>query len=442
MPEIQGTTFSGGAVDISQWDTSKLLGIPGFSGLRKQQNALRQIQIAECASVWANFLNQRVHPFLMMECLHPTNDWAFGKLQSMAPHVFTEAMTRSDFLNLTSYVIDRMMLEELQHIPNTWQEFCKVNRNIRDFRAVERWVRDGGYAPFQKVEELEGFNRRSFRTGKYSYQVYKYEGGEQISWEAVINDDMDMFRFCPQNLAVGGMRTVEQSVLGLVAQANGPNAALYGTAIALPVDAKGVSMGTVNNVINVGGVANPPLTALNVIGALGQFWNLMTSEGVPISPGTDEIVIAVADGILFQQLQNIINTQQIVSQLASLGGKPSATAGAYPDVQVQMRNWISGRIRPVYAPELRNIMTSNSATSWWMFARPGIGRACIEVGFLQGYDTVQLYKKLPNTVRVSGGDVPEMGDFETMGTEYKGLIVFGDTTIDPRMTMASNGTSS
>jgi hypothetical protein len=29
-----------------------------------------------------------------------------------------------------------------------------------------------------------------------------------------------------------------------------------------------------------------------------------------------------------------------------------------------------------------------------------------------------------------------------MATELKGLVVFGGTTVDPRMTMASNGTGS
>jgi hypothetical protein len=51
------------------------------------------------------------------------------------------------------------------------------------------------------VGELEGFNRDKVDTSKYTYTVAKYEGGDQISWEAVINDDMEMFADIPKRLA-------------------------------------------------------------------------------------------------------------------------------------------------------------------------------------------------------------------------------------------------
>jgi hypothetical protein len=43
---------------------------------------------------------------------------------------------------------------------------------------------------------------------------------------------------------------------------------------------------------------------------------------------------------------------------------------------------------------------------------------------------------------VGGGSADELGDFEIMGTEFKGLTVFGGTRMDARSTVASDGTSS
>jgi hypothetical protein len=252
---------------------------------------------------------------------------------------------------------------------------------------------------------------------------------------------MGQFHDVPKRLTTGGIRTVEQFWCSLIAGSTGPLAAFFGTAISL------VTGGTIKNVIDLSSVStgtftgqnNPPLTVLNLILASGFFMNQLTFEGRPINPNADELVIVVGDGILYQTLMNIINTNEIASTV--LGGT-KASSSVTADLSLRAKNWISGRIRPVFAPELRNIVTTNLATSWWMFAKPGTGRPAIELGFLSGYEAPQLFRKLPNTVRVSGGSVDELGDFETMGTELKGLVVFGGTRMDPRMAMASNGTGS
>lgn len=442
--------FTGGAVDpglaASNWAPSSLVpdNIDGFLRARRQHSERRQLQMAEAASFWAKFLAGGVKPYLMQEAISgATDDLAFNRLHRECPTIFNEAMTRSDFTNLTTYVLDRLMFENYAAFPKTYDQVCKIHSNVKDFRAVERWQTDGGENVYQKVGELAGFNRQSEKTGKYSYQVYKYEKGDQISWEATINDDMDQFKDVPQRLALGGVRTIEQFWLSLIAGATGPNTSFYGNAISL------VTGGTIKNNIDLSGyssgsfvgVPNPPLNVINLITAAGVFMNQMTYEGRPIDVAADELLVVVADGFLYQTLMHIINTDQIVTTI--LGGTKAASNSVPADLTMMAKNWIRGRLRPVYCPELRNIMTSNSATSWWLFAKPGSGRPAIELGFLSGYDSPQLYRKLPNTVRVSGGgSVDEFGDFETMATELKGLIVFGGTRMDPRMTMASNGTGS
>lgn len=439
MPETQ--LYSGGEViNPTQFSTKALMNVPGFNPLNKQQNAMRSVRVAEASKLWADFLNQRIHPFLMQEAMNPQHDYAFNELHRMAPSIFNEAMTRGDFANLTTYVLDRLMFENYATFPSTYDQVCKIHDTVRDFRSVERWQTDNGEGVYQKVGETATFNRTKEDTGKYSYAVYKYEKGDQISWEATINDDMDQFTDLPKRLALGGVRTVEQFYLSLIANASGPHSSFYGTAISL------VTGGTIKNIIDTSaystgtytGTNNPTLSVISLILATGIFMNQMTAEGRPVNVATDQLNVVVADGILFQTLMNIINTNQIATTI--LGGS-KATSAVTADITMMAKNWMSGRINPIYAPELRNIMTSNVNTSWWLFAKPGSNRPAIELGFLSGFRQPQLYKKLPDTVRAGGGgSVDEFGSYETMSSEFKGLVVFGGTRMDPRMTMASNGT--
>jgi hypothetical protein len=61
------------------------------------------------------------------------------------------------------------------------------------------------------------------------------------------------------------------------------------------------------------------------------------------------------------------------------------------------------------------------------------------MGFLTGFDTPQLYQKVPNTMRIGGGVDPTLGDWRSMDQELKIITVFGGTQIDGRSTVASTG---
>lgn len=412
-----------------------LCSVDGYNEASRAASVRHRQKLHECARMWNGFMAGEVDPFIMKEAFKPSRDYAFQKLRVLAPTVFHEAMTRSDFTNLTTYVLDRMMLENYAAYPFTYQDICKVHRKVKDFRTVDRWVTDGGERSWQAVGEMEGFNRDKVDTSKYNYTVAKYEGGDQISWEAVINDDMDMFGDIPKRLALGGGRTVELFATKLYADANGPHASFY-------------TSGN-KNIINTStysanGTLNPILNYDNLAGALAQFMNLQTADGRPINAAVDTVNVVVGDGFMYQTLLNIINTQFVASTLA--GGSKASSSVMY-DTQIQVRNWLSGRIKPIFNPELRNVVTASSgaviAKSWWIFASPNVGRPAIEVGHLAGYDSPQLYRKLPNTVSISGGGgAEEMGDFETMATEIKGLVVVGGTRMDPKMTLSSNGAGS
>ena len=302
----QGTAYTSVPFDSRGPLTAQsLIKTPGFNLASKQANALHKRKLTECARIWSGFMAGEVKPHVMQEAFHPSSmdTFDFERLHRLAPTIFHEAMTRSDFTNLTTYVLDRMMLENYAAFPFIYSQIAKVHRKVRDFRSVERWVTDGGERTWQVVGELEGFNRDKVDTSSYTYKVAKYEGGDQISWEAVINDDMDMFGDIPKRLALGGGRTIELFFTKLVADANGPHASFY-------TSGNGNIATTVNY---AGGTVNPVLNYNNLAGVLAMFMNLKNADGRPINAAVNGVKVMVGDGYLYQTLMNIINTNYIAS---------------------------------------------------------------------------------------------------------------------------------
>jgi hypothetical protein len=68
-----------------------------------------------------------------------------------------------------------------------------------------------------------------------------------------------------------------------------------------------------------------------------------------------------------------------------------------------------------------------------------VERPSTELGLLQGFETAQLFSKVPNTQRMGGGVDAMMGDFNTLDQDIKAMQVFGGTNIDGRSTVASTG---
>ena len=75
-------------------------------------------------------------------------------------------------------------------------------------------------------------------------------------------------------------------------------------------------------------------------------------------------------------------------------------------------------------------------------ADPATSRPLARIRFLQGFEQPQLYQKAPNTQRVGGGIDPDVGDFQSMASEFKGLVAFGGVAIEDKAGIASNGSGS
>lgn len=332
---------------------------------------------------------------------------------------FQEAMSRSDFTYLFGDVIDRQLLAAYQTQPVQWPTYAKRGR-VRDFRTVKRFTLDGGEAVLNKVKELAPYKNRAVTDGAYSYAVEKYGDQIAVSWETMVNDDLDALSDLPTRLGKAARRTEERFSAALFSGSSGPNSTFFSTGN--------------KNVINttVIGSTVTPNPALSIVG-LQQAMQVMDqqvdADGGPIYVEGVTLVVPPALKVV---ANNIINATEIVA--ASGGGDGTGND------QLRVKNWMQNGVNVVVNPWLPLINTTSGNTAWYLFANPNVGRPAMEIGFLMGHETPELWVKSPNASRVGGGLVsPEEGDFEHDAIQYRVRMVLGGTLMDVKSGVASTG---
>lgn len=337
-----------------------------------------------------------------------------------------EALSTSDFPLLFGDVIDRTMLGRYQEIPAVWPAFAKRGV-VPDFRDVRRIAIDGlegrFYPAFNKPE-LTSVQEGSLQETGYTVSVDVYEKGISINWRMLINGQlMGAFGDIPDRLARGARRSEDFFATSLFVDATGPHASLY-------------TAGNANiiNTTNGGSDDNPPLSISGLQDAFTVLSNQRDADGEPIALDMVTLVIPPALEVV---ANNIVNATQLW-----VGGFGQTGQGGTANQGLMVANWMSRRVRVVVDYYIPVIATTNGNTSWFMFADPNVSRPALEVDFLQGYETPAIYRKAPEHERLGGSADPMMGSWETMEIRYKGIHTIGGGRIDPKATVASNGTSS
>jgi hypothetical protein len=334
--------------------------------------------------------------------------------------LFQEALSTSDFSTLFGDVLDRQILAAYQTRPVQWPTMARRGR-VRDFRTVKRYTLDGGEATLNKVKELAEYKVRELTDGSYDYAVAKYGDKIAISWETLINDDLDAFADIPTRLGNAARRTEEYFAADLFTNSGGPDSTFFSTG----------NLNIINptTVGDAGAPTNPPLSITGLQYAMQVMGQQKDTDGGPIYV---ESVVLVVPPALEVAANNIVNATEI---LAATGGGD----GTGND-QLRVANWMRNRVTVVVNPWLPIINTTSGNTAWYLFAAPGGGRPAMEIGFLLGHEQPELWVKSPNARRVGGGMVnPEEGDFEHDAVQYRVRHVLGGTLMDPKAAIASHG---
>lgn len=320
---------------------------------------------------------------------------------------FTEAMSTSDFPSLFADALDRQLYGAYEATVPTWMSYARA-ATVNDFRPVKRFATTGVRGRLEKVGELAEHKRRAMDEAEYEYKVDKYEAGFALSWEAMLNDDLNAFMRLPQDLADSVRDSEEAFVTELIADANGPNATHY-------------TSGNGNLL-----TGNPPLTRDALQAAITQLMKRKDANGNPIVVKGVRLVVGTGLALVANE---IIDTTEYRTVDANGNVRIIKGNGVAANLGVDVNYWIDSVAT-----------TANADTSWWVFADPNGTRPALEFGRLRGFEAPALYEKIPDMRRLGGGDEPF--SFDTEAAEKKVKHVYGGTFVDEKMTLASNGSGS
>ena len=420
-----------------------VLGHETLNGFGRSRNRLAKVR--EATKLYADVLQGRLDPVFLREAVFPSNEVFVNFLAEKYPGIYgdpggrmlglRETMSVTDYQALYVDVLDRLYYGFYNVAPIVNKPLVKIHM-LRDFRVVSRYMLDGAVSPYQKMDAAaqppqtallgptpqDGSPATS--TAPVQYQPELYQASASVNWRAFVNDDLGIFRDLAQRLAIQGNRGISQFITTFFFGSNGPNPTLY--------------QGPYNNqIIKSNGAAsnNPALSIQGIQDALKVLANMRDSSGYPIQiTGTMYLVYGPA---LFATAKNLMN--QISNWIQTEGG--TGNTQGFPSQFLQTNNWAIRDMVPIM-DQFMPIVTTGSAqnTEWAIVIDPNSqNRPCVEIGFLNGYETPQIYTKLPNTQRMGGGVDAMMGDFYSMDQDMKIVGVMGGTVIDGRSTVASTG---
>ena len=300
-----------------------------------------------------------------------------GRLTGSRSEIIRRAMSTSDFKLILDGVVHKTLLADYKDIPTTYDRFTR-KASASDFREIYR-VRLGSFPALKPVPEGAEYKSITIGEERESYVIGKYGAIFGITWETIINDDVDFLSRIPRKLAEAAKRTVEETVYALI------------NANPVMSDGKPVFDGAHNNL----GTAAP-------IGldSLKEARKLFRSQ-------------KDADGRYINVLPRYLLVPPNLYVEAQMWMKDTTLPGGTND----QRNPFANFAEVIESPYLWKAGdVEGSEKAWYLFASPG-SIDTIEVAFLDGRDT------------------PEITSWEAKewdGVAYKVRLAFGAAFIDYR----------
>jgi hypothetical protein len=124
----------------------------------------------------------------------------------------TESIASTTFASAMGDSITRALLANYRQLNlDSWRQFVRINR-VTDFRTQRR-DRLGGYANFPTVAQGASYNPMTSPTDQEATYVPTKRGGtEDLTMEAIANDDLNALREIPRRMARAAAQTLHEFV--------------------------------------------------------------------------------------------------------------------------------------------------------------------------------------------------------------------------------------
>lgn len=317
-----------------------------------------------------------------------------------------EALTTSDlFKSALGEVLDREATDRYEEIQPVWTKFA-ARTTVRNFKPKKFTELFGGRAILDPVPEATAYPARNVDADEKEISVAKRGGRFHITFEDIINDDLDQLQNLPADLAQGARDTEDYMAASMLVNKNGINTAFFRTS-------NGNAPGTA------------PLGFESLEAALQEITERKTKDK---RMQVNEAAILVIPTQLQVTARRILNAAEI--RRTDAGGTTTIES-----------NYLSGVVTTVVNPWLSFINESaSSGTTWFLLPAPTARRKALAVAFLRGHETPDLRVKNDQGTRIGGGAVgADEGSFDDDTIQYRIRMIVGAATLHPDATYASTG---
>ncbi|MBU0598730.1 hypothetical protein KKF61_07160 [Patescibacteria group bacterium] len=318
-----------------------------------------------------------------------------------------EAMTTSDFPYLFGDVLDRQVLAMYQATDPVWKKFCKLSTVNRIWPNIGgyRFRMSGGDEHLAEVGQKGEYLASTRAEARYILYVKKYGRQYDISWEAMINDDLGALKDTPKRFARAAARTEHRIAT-----------ALYYHNVVLATAGRG------NLTAN-------PLTIANLETALEWFAAQTDVGGEPIANRARYLVVPPALELTARQILTS-SSKMWLTGATDFAALPSVS---YPTTNVVANYGLELVIDPyITVLGVAGGTPLSAVGSWYLFSDPN-ELAAIECAHLSGHENPEIVMKASDKVSIGGGAMnPMSGDFATDNVFYRVRDVFGGITEDWR----------
>ncbi len=292
--------------------------------------------------------------------------------------------TTGSFANLLLDAANKTLLAAYEEAPYTWSIWARQGASVDDFKNINR-IRYSEFPDLEVVPEAKKYPDKAMSDSRESYRVDKYGAMFTISWETVVNDDLDAISRTPAMMGNAARRRQNKLVYSILTSnpTMGDSQSLFSASHASGDNTSGAA-------------AAPSVTTLNA-----GFSKMMLQKGL----SADTVLSIVPRYILTP-----VNYSATVLEL--LGSTSYIVANGNANVK---NIYGPSGDRPLI-PVVEPLLDASSTTTWYLAADPS------------QVDTVEL-------TFLSGEESPVVEsewDFETDTYKNKIRQTFGAKAIDWR----------
>ncbi|MBT9131136.1 MAG: hypothetical protein DDT41_01438 [candidate division WS2 bacterium] len=338
---------------------------------------------------------------------------AKGMPQHRHEYLLREALTTSDFPFLFGDVLDRQVLATYKAIEPEWKKYMKISTVNRLFPHIggRRFAIANTGMVLDEVAEKGEYRQIAIIETPYNVFARKYGNRIDISWEAMLADDLGALKNTPAEMAWLAANTEHFLAVSSYAGDLGTHAAgnLYQTGV---------------------NSAALPLTIANLETAVAAMQAFRHPSGQPMRNRPKYLV--VSDGGLEFTARQILTS---ATKMWVQRGATDAAALPFPTANVIAQYGLELVVDPWLSIVAGG--AGHTRRSWYLFADPTL-IAAIECDYLKGHERPEICMKAGDKVSIGGGDIsPMAGDFESDNILYRVRQCFGANKMDWRATYYS-----